>query len=115
MSGMAGQMIFNGGSVNSYVTASPVSVTLAGGYLELLNWEGRAEVNTQSVSIAASATGSVRLGGTKGIEANIRATIDTALPKAQGMTQASGSPLIVFSLPRPAFHELKRVCSSRLQ
>jgi len=90
MSGMAGQMIFNGGSVNSYVTASPVSVTLAGGYLELLNWEGRAEVNTQSVSIAASATGSVRLGGTKGIEANIRATIDTALPKAQVTITHSG-------------------------
>jgi len=90
MSGMAGEMLFNGGSVTSYVKAAPVSIALAGGYLELLNWVGKAEVDSQTVKLTASATGSVRLGGAKGIEANIVATIDTAAPKAEVVVSHTG-------------------------
>ena len=90
MSGMAGEMFFNGGSVTSYVKSAPSSVTLAGGYLELLNWVGKMEVDSTTIKLTASATGSVRLGGAKGIEASIVATIDTAAPKAEVVITHAG-------------------------
>mgnify|MGYP007078077980 CR=1 FL=1 len=90
MSGMIGEMFFNGGSVTTYVTAAPISITLAGGYLALLNWVARAEVDSQTIKLTASATGSVRLGGSQGLEASIVATIDTAAPKAEVVVSHAG-------------------------
>lgn len=78
-----GTLKLDASKVDCDVASQPTSVSLANGNLRLVDWVGRMRVDSEHLKLQASATGSVRIGGPKGLEAAIAADLNLS-PSTQG-------------------------------
>jgi hypothetical protein len=130
MSQISGTVILREDNTAKFsVDSNPVSLNLAGGMIQLVDWVGHLDIDTAkktdfrgtipvgsdgdfrvkaAAAVDTTVGGQIRLGGANGLEASITASIFTGVPSAQGSITHTGgwtpfSGEIASTLVTPSF------------